>query len=430
MDTADHWLDSLPADHGHEQRHRVLDTFSRPLVKVRRILSYITTSPGKILTLTLVLCIAIGAAGFSVSRSSAERQDQLNVLLNVTEPRSDAAHNLYTSLSLADALATTGFVQGGAEDPETRAHYDEAIDRAALAMGEGDRDIRRQLPIYTGLVETARTHNRLGNPVGAAYLANASSLMREQILPDARQRFTSSATTLTEQQRQLPRPQWVPLSGLVAAVLLLLVAQWWLWRLTRRRLNSGFLAATAFMLIAFLWMGISNYATWAAGSRSFEQATQPWEQLTTARIAVHQARTDETLALVRRQPAGDFDQAVTSLHWALDSVEKVRDADAAAPARAALEKWQTAHHQLNEAIDEGDFDRAVELATRSDSADSYAQLDASLEALIEDSRASMRTLLSEGMAASQLVASAVAVLSLCAVLSVLLGMRPRLQEYL
>lgn len=430
MDTADHWLDSLPADHGHEQRHRVLESFSRPLVKVRRILAYITTSPGKMLTLTLVLSIAIGAAGFSVSRSSAERQEQLTTLLHVTEPRSDAAHNLYTSLSLADALATTGFIQGGAEDPETRDRYDEAIDHAALAMGEGDRDIRRQLPIYTGLVETARTHNRLGNPVGAAYLADASALMREQILPDARQRFTASANTLTEQQRQLPRPQWVPISGLVAAVVMLLIAQWWLWRLTRRRLNSGFLAATAFMLVALLWVSVSNYATWAAGSRSFIQATQPWEQLTTARIAVHQARTDETLALVRRQPASDFDQAVTSLHHALDSVEGVRDAEAVAPAREALVDWQTAHHQLNETIDEGNFDRAIELATRSDSADSYDALDASLEKLIEDSRASMRELLSEGMAASQLVASAVAILSLCAVLSVILGIRPRLQEYL
>ncbi|MBZ8176528.1 hypothetical protein GP475_10985 [Corynebacterium poyangense] len=426
MDSEDHWLDSLPADQGHEQRHRVLDTFARPLVRVRRILLYITTTPGKMLTLTVILALAIGAAGFSMSSSSADRQDKLDTLLSTTEPQSDAAHNLYTSLSLADSLATTGFIQGGAENADIRARYEQAIDNAAIAMGDNAMEIRRQLPIYTGLVETARTHNRLGNPVGVAYLADASSLMRERILPAARQLFTTTSLRVTEQQRELPRPQWVPLSGLVAAVLLLIVAQWWLWRLTRRRFNKGFLAATAFMLVALLWVSISNYATWSAGARSFEQATQPWESLTAARISTHQARTDETLALVRRQPAGDFDQAVASVQHALEEVERVRGAEAVEPARKALLSWQDSHNRLNTAISEGNFDKAVSLATT----DQYDALDSALAQLISDTRNSMRTLLYEGLAATRLVSVAVAVLSLCAVISIVLGIRPRLQEYL
>ena len=45
---------------------------------------------------------------------------------------------------------------------------------------------RRRLPVYTGEVETARADNRLGLPLGAAYLREASSLMRGTLLPAAR----------------------------------------------------------------------------------------------------------------------------------------------------------------------------------------------------------------------------------------------------
>ena len=90
----------------------------------------------------------------------------------------DAAE-LYQSLADADAMATSGYVSGGQEPAEVRTRYDDDIARAADRLvdaagllPEGDpaaepvATITAKLPVYTGLIETARTYNRQGLPLG------------------------------------------------------------------------------------------------------------------------------------------------------------------------------------------------------------------------------------------------------------------------
>ncbi|AGF73495.1 hypothetical protein [Corynebacterium halotolerans] len=467
-DTQDHWLDEVSSE--EEESHRSLvsratGTFTVPVLWLRRIFSYIATTPGKLLTVTLVLSVAIFAAGYSMSQSSATRQTALDVLLTSTEPMSYAAHNLYTSLSLADTIATTGFVQAGVESAGTRARYNAAVDRASVAASEtaagmtmdDDRalelvtTIQRQLPVYTGLVETARTNNRAGNPVSVAYMAEASSLMREEILPAASELFILTSGQVREQQNHLTAPQWVPLSGLLAAVVFLLLAQWWLWRLTRRRLNKGFLAATALLVTAIIWVSVSNFGTWQAGTRGFEEASMPWDSLTASRIQAQQARTTETLSLVRRESVDEsqasFADTIDGVTAALDDYEAAEGHNPLATsgnsrlvneARTALINWEDAHARFAEALRTGDFQEAVRLSTTTTvapgspptAAGAYDTLDAALSRLIADARSSMRAFINDGLAATQLVSTAVLVLSLAAVVAVWLGVRPRLQEYL
>ena len=164
--------------------------------------------------------------------------------------------------------STTGFVQLGEGSTDDREAYNAAIDTATVAatesaLGSATDDtrirelilnIQRQLPVYTGMVETARANHRDGNAVAVNYMSNASTLMREDILPDARELFRLTSAKVTQEQKALTRPQWVPLSGFVAAVFFLLAAQWWLWRLTRRRFNRGFLAATVLLSVALAWV--------------------------------------------------------------------------------------------------------------------------------------------------------------------------------
>ena len=101
------------------------------------------------------------------------------------------AADLYQSLADADAMATTGYVSGGLEPAAVRARYDDDIQRAgrlltsaAGLLPPGDPAIAavstvgEQLPVYTGLVENARALNRLGLPLGQSYLASASKLMQ------------------------------------------------------------------------------------------------------------------------------------------------------------------------------------------------------------------------------------------------------------
>lgn len=465
-DTQDHWLDRVNDDSGGRSLSFwsiLYDSFALPINWSRKLFTYISTTPGKMLTLTMILAIAIFAAGYSMSQSADRREESLDVLLTTTEPMSYSAHNLYTSLSLADTIATTGFVQAGVESQDTRSRYNAAIDRASVAAAESAAgagstelttmrlitQIQRQLPVYTGLVESARTNNRVGNPVGVAYMAEASSLMREDILPAASELFSLASGEVSEEQRNLTMPQWVPLSGLFAAVLFLVIAQYWLWRVTRRRLNRGFLAATALMLTAILWVSASNFATWQAGNRGFAEAAMPWDSLTASRITAQQARTAETLVLVRRQSIDEtevsFAGTIDSIDAALRDVEQsdshrdqVRNERLVGAARESLMHWENAHSNLSQALDSGNYERAVILSTGTPeqnggtptAASSYAALDATLATLISDARASMRAFIEDGLAATRLVSTVVMLLSLAAIIAVLLGIRPRFREYL
>ncbi|AKE39990.1 Hypothetical protein NG00_01842 [Corynebacterium camporealensis] len=462
----DHWLDEVTAPstpvYGPVTR-LAMRTFSGPARLARRLYYFASTTPGKMFTVTVILTLALGAAGLSMSQSSASRHADLNELLSTTEPMSSAAHHLYTSLSLADTVATTGFVQAGLESKENRDRYNEAIDNASVAttesvLGTSNEDerirelvmfIQRELPVYTAMVEKARANHRAGNAVATPYMSNASALMREEILPAASELFRLTTTKVNEQQQRLTSPQWVPLSGLFAALFFLLIAQYWLWRITRRKLNRGFVAASVMMCLAIAWVSISNIATWSTGHQGFETASRPWDSLTASRIEAQQTRTSETLALVLRASEQDmsaqFDGTMESINNALaDYEEAINDEDVPLSrpeliddARAATEDWQAAHHKFMDSLNSGSYDEAIEQATAMYTGDAtptaaraFERVDSSLADLISQARISMRSYLEQGLSAVTAVATAVFLLTLGAILAVWLGIRPRLQEYL
>src|SRR5690625_5210137 len=106
----DHWLDEVtePSDPVFNPATQfALSTFSLPVLLLRRLCNFMTTTPGRMFAITDALSVALAAAGVSMSNSSAERQDDLDRLLTITEHTANAAHNLYTSLSLADTRAST-----------------------------------------------------------------------------------------------------------------------------------------------------------------------------------------------------------------------------------------------------------------------------------------------------------------------------------
>lgn len=458
----DHWLDEVtePATPAFGQATGLaLRTFAGPARLLRRASSFALTTPGKLTIVTVFLILAIVAAGASMAKVSSQRHDDLNHLLTTTEPMSDAAHNLYTSLSLADTIASTGFVQSGVETQDTRDRYYAALDEATISAtravaGSDPEDervrelslyIQRQLPVYAGMVETARANHRMGNSVAATYMTNASALMREEIMPAAEELFSLTSESVARQQGELTRPQWVPLSGLAASILFLLGAQVWLWRLTRRRLNRGFLAATALMFVAFVWVSAANIVTWTAGVQRFTSAAVPWNELTASQIAAQRTRTDETLALVTRQAEtqDSFAETSATVTSALNAYEQAEyldrdNAKAVELARGALKAWELSHNTLLEDISAGRYDAALHQATTKEtkagtpttSASAFNQLDDALRLLVDDTRASKRLRIEDSLRASTALGGSVGVLTLLASIAVLLGNRPRLQEYL
>lgn len=177
----------------------------------------------------------------------------------------------------------------------------------------------------------------------------------------------------------------------------------------------------------------------------------PWDSLTASRIQAQQARTSETLALVRRQSISDtsvsFGSTADAINLALDDFEQAEGHNPLASganraqiieARTALNDWEGAHDRFVVAMNSGNYAEAVRLATSTTlvpgapptAAASYDRLDGALSRLIADARSSMRAFINDGLAATQLVSTAVLLLSILAVLAVWIGVRPRLQEYL
>ena len=184
--------------------------------RAARFWSDALTTPGRMTVFGVLALIAVLAGGIVASGTITQRQSHHETLLAEVEPVANASQTLYSSLTIADSAANTAFITGGIEPPELRDRYLEAIatsSSAIIAASQGlDRadtesidqlaNINAQLATYTGLVETARTNNRVANPVGSAYLATASSLMQDTILPAAADLYDRQSSSVGESDRE------------------------------------------------------------------------------------------------------------------------------------------------------------------------------------------------------------------------------------
>jgi hypothetical protein len=86
---------------------------------------------------------------------------------------------IYGALSLANTTAATAFLSGGVEPQDVRDRYDAAIGQASAGLVTASNgvspndihsltlftDLSNELPLYTGIVATARANNRAGHPI-------------------------------------------------------------------------------------------------------------------------------------------------------------------------------------------------------------------------------------------------------------------------
>src|SRR5882672_4310566 len=141
----------------------------------------------------LVLLVTLGLLA---SLGASHRQTVLQHAATRAEPLSVAAEDLYRDLSDADATAAEVFLSGSQAGTSERNRYDADLRRvsASLAAVNADadpslaataREILADLPVYTNLVSTALADSRQNLPIGAAYLREASALLRAKLLPAA-----------------------------------------------------------------------------------------------------------------------------------------------------------------------------------------------------------------------------------------------------
>ncbi|MDI9928110.1 MULTISPECIES: hypothetical protein [Rhodococcus] len=400
------------------------------------------STPARLVAMGIALVVLALTVGNLASTAVHDRVDTLGTLLVRTEPFANSAQNLYGALSVADAAAATAFIAGGLEPAEVRERYSQALGEAsseliAASAGVTENDaatsavltqIAAGLPVYSGLVETARANNRSGNPVGAAYLGEASTMMQSSLLPLAEKLYTEQASRVSADQERFTSPPLFAIGSLVFLLLMTGLAQWYLSRTTRRTLNAGFLTATAAVAGLLGWMLVVGLISSIATDRAIDRGVSPLKSYTTGFILAQQARADETLDLARRGGGQDygesFDANVSRLTEMFQGDTAVID---------ALNTWSVSHSRIDSALEVGDFNGAVSIATgtgESDSAAAFTALDSVLVDGIENARSELRSNIDRSVWVLSGLSNGAYVLTVFASVAFGVGLFPRLREYL
>ena len=416
-----------------------------------RIRTRLETTPGRLNAYLVALTVLGLLAGLAAVVGAVQRSDRIDSVATRTGPLAVQAQQLYRSLSDADATAAAAFLSSAAEPPQLRQRYQADIADASAALaaastaGTGQTGpiarISAALPRYTGLIETARTQNRLNLPVGAAYLREASALMRGELLPAAAELYQSETGQLEDDLSAGSGFPWLTIPLILLLLAGLVVAQLYLVRRTQRLINQGLAVATAAALVLLLWVGVSWIGAASELSSARDDGSAQVDLIAQARITALQARADEALTLVARGSgdafekdfqdrmktlAGDRGELAQALVAATDSDVRT----SLNQANTELAAWRTQHAQMRTLDDGGQYPEAVALAVGDKGTSAtFGQLDTNLGDAIAKADSAFRTHASS--AGDVMTATAVgwALLTLVAVAGLVLGLRQRIAEY-
>lgn len=405
---------------------------------------FAATTPGLLLgvvVVTVVVCLLAGFTGANQLNAKVSRHERV---LAHTEPVAYAAQRLYVALSAADAAAAEAFLSGGIETPEVRARYQQALADAAGALADAtagasdDRTrqivarIAAELPAFTGLVETARANNRQGFPVGSAYLREASALMQNSLLRNAEQLSGDRFAAVRAEQREVSS---LPVATVILLLLVLLACgagSWVLVRRTNRWVNAGLAGAAGAAALALVWIVAATTIATTELDNDDSGPSKSFETLAQARILAQQARTDETLQLIVR---GDIAQGEQSY---ADHIAGLRTRIAAvlgpgSEAADSVDSWTEGHRAQVEAYQAADFNAALRQAIGAgpqSSAARFATVDRTLGTDLTRTREDLRDGVNDAGDALSWSPAVTLLLMLAAAGAVVVGLWPRLKEFL
>ena len=418
-----------------------------PTTPGARFSAGLATTPGRLAlatTVAVVACLLLGVTGFLAGngQSAALRDAQGDAaqLVGTQELRND--------LVSADATATNAFLVGGLEPAEARDRYENSLSEAAQAVpslaatarGEGEAAdlaaVSDAVPRYAGLVEAARANNRQGFPVGAAYLDQASSALRDEVLPTIDEVAVSTSQRVDADMGSVSLAQ-----ALLLLVLLSLVAlgavQLWLARRTHRVLNTGLAAASVALLVGGVFASAAvlggNGVARSVASGPYAATVATSEALSLAT----DAKSMESFTLIKRGSGEEFEESYqTSVAGARELLGEAEQAtaggDSGAEPVALLEAWDEKHTEIRELDDGGDWDGAVAAATSrgDDSAGAaFTAFSDRAHAEVEATSKDAFDRLGSAATTAQVAAWIALVLGVAGAVAAAAGMNVRLKEY-
>lgn len=416
-----------------------------PAAPTSRLAASLATTPGRLALATAVAvlaCLLLGVTGFLAgnSQSAALRDAQRDAaqLVGTQELRND--------LVSADATATNAFLVGGLEPTEARARYEASLSEAAEAVpslaatarGDGEAAdlaaVSDSVQRYAGLVESARANNRQGFPVGAAYLDQASSALRDEVLPTIDEVAVSTSERVDSDMGSVALAQALLLFVLLALVALGAV-QLWLARRTHRVLNTGLAVASVALLVggvvvtAAVLGGNGVARSVASGPYAATVATSEALSLAT------DAKSMESFTLIKRGSGGEFEESYqTSVAGARDLLGEAEDAEGSgsADSLSLLDAWDEKHTEIRALDDGNDWEAAVQAATSraDDSAGAaFAAFSDQAHAEVEATSTDAVDRLGSAATTAQVAAWVALVLGAAGAVAAAAGMNVRLKEY-
>jgi hypothetical protein len=424
------------------------------------------TTPGRLRALLVTMILLSLTWGVLAALTADQHASAAGNVVTTSEPLSLDAEEIYQSLSDADATAANAFLSGGLEPAAASQRYDADVTQAAIrieaasalvgssaartqlpgrlstqaaaaltATGDDLATLSADLPVYTGDIQTARADNRLGLPLGGAYLREASGLLRGKLLAAASDIYTRQAGLLTAASAQatgLPLLTVAFVIGLVLAYLLIRTSRW-LARHTHRVVNPGLLLGLVVVAAGLIWLGTA----FAVGRNDLLHAQQagsaPAQAFARADVAALQAHADESLTLIDNTGDDAYQQDFLLQQKLLGpgpgSLLAVTGTAGGSAAGADAQTWYRAHAALRAKDGGGDHDGAVKSALSGASATAFGALSADLTSGIATGQATFAASARAGRDAFTGLASGMLTAGLLAAAGCAWGLTRRLAEY-
>jgi len=413
-------------------------------------------SLGSVLALTAVLF------GVLAYVQVVQRSDAATSVVEHSQPLSDDAAQIFRTLADADTTAATGFLQAGDETATVRNQYNGDIRTASTLLAQaaadatpadpGQREIQQlssQLPTYADLVGVAGADDRVGYPLGGAYLRYASAQMQNTMLTEAQKLYQVETGRLHQDYSDSRSLPWAAIGLGLVALAALVRAQIRLYRATNRVFNIGLLLASATVVLALGWLTTAQSLAASDLGQSDARGSAPLQVLNEAQIKALQCRGAENLNLVARGSTDIYETAWDTVskelagpQGYLPTAASMTSADSVAQqavtaAEADFTTWQRRHDTAMAANDTGDYDTAVSDTIGTPGASTaqqttnaaFVQLDASLNTAIAHERANVDQLAARGRGDTTGLAAGSLALAVLAGFAALWGINRRAAEY-
>ncbi|MFD4140734.1 hypothetical protein [Streptomyces sp. NPDC058572] len=426
----------------------------------RRLRAAATTEPGRLQIIGALLAAFVLAFGVVTAFETADRAAAADDVVSRSQPLSADAASIYRTLADADTAASSGFLAGAEEPRAVHERYEKDIALASRLLvkaaantdsssesGHQIATLNEGLPRYTGLIETARANNRLGRPLGGAYLRFANEQMSKQLLPAAEKLYAAETARLEQDDDDA---RFWPIASLVAGVIaigLLVGAQRRNYRRTNRVFNHGLVAATAATTVVLLWLAVGHTVARAQLNDAQVHGQQSLKVLNDARIASLKARANENLTLVARgavltddgkndKYAAEFAAGMDRLGKELNRAQQLAgdDEQGAGPVESAakgMSAWQDRHADVARTDRAGDYEGALKkvIGAKGSTGECFDKVDQALELAVAHEQRQFTEAAKDGRGAFGGLPVGAAALAVLGAVGAILGINRRLSEY-